>query len=152
MRHMVYLAGPITGLAWDGATSWRDLAIERLADNGIRGLSPLRGKHYLGRELSIADKYDQHVLSTAKAITTRDRWDCTRADLVIANFIDTERVSIGSVMEIAWADAARVPVILVMEDGNIHDHAMVREVSGFRVETIDEAIDIAISILGEDVK
>lgn len=50
-------------------------------------------------------------------------------------------------MEIAWADAWRKPVVLVMENANIHDHAMIREVSGFIVPDLDEAIRAVTAIL-----
>jgi hypothetical protein len=51
-------------------------------------------------------------------------------------------------MECAWAYAFDKPLIVVMEDeGNLHEHAMIREATGFRVNTIDKAIDVANSIL-----
>lgn len=40
----VYLAGPITGLTFEGCKSWREYAIAKLEPRGIRGLSPLRAK------------------------------------------------------------------------------------------------------------
>ena len=43
----VYLAGPITGLTFEGCTDWRDYAIASLADNAIKGLSPMRAKEFL---------------------------------------------------------------------------------------------------------
>jgi hypothetical protein len=51
-------------------------------------------------------------------------------------------------IEIGWADAHRIPIILVMEkEGNIHDHPMVRECVSFRVETLDEAMAVAEAVL-----
>jgi len=151
MDHSVYLAGPITGLDWEGATSWRDDAIKKLAHHNIRGLSPLRAKHYLNTELSLADTYDQHPMSTQSAITARDRFDCQRADLVLVNLLDTSRVSIGTCIEFGWADAARVPLVVAMDKGSIHDHAMVREMAGWIVSDIDLAVDIVVAVLGESI-
>jgi hypothetical protein len=51
------------------------------------------------------------------------------------------------VMEIAWADALHKPIILVMEPGNIHEHAMVLGACGFRAESLPEAAAIAIAVL-----
>lgn len=143
---LTYLAGPITGASYDEATEWRTDAIARLAKHGIVGLSPMRGKAYLSGLDEIGDHYDE-ILSTAKGIVARDRWDCQRSDVVIVNFVGAGRVSIGSVMEIAWADAARVPIVLAMEKGNIHEHAMINEVIGFRTQTLDEALATAEAIL-----
>lgn len=152
----VYLAGPIRGLNYNEATEWREQATAALGAVGIDGMSPMRAKAYLkgsadaadvGRQ-KLADTYPQHPLSTARAIVTRDRKDCMRSDMVIMYLKGAKTVSIGSVMEIAWADAARVPVVLVMEkEGNIHEHGMIAETCGFRVETLDEAIHVVKAVL-----
>jgi nucleoside 2-deoxyribosyltransferase len=84
---------------------------------------------------------------------TRDFFDCQTCDIVMANLLETEIVSIGTVMEIAWAFALNKPLIVVMEkEGNLHEHSMIREATGFRVDTIDEAILIANAILTDYVE
>jgi len=146
----VYLAGPITGLTYGNCTDWREYAQKELAVAGITGVSPLRAKNYLkayGGKL-IGNEYFDKVLSCAKGITTRDRWDAMNSDLLLVNFLGAERASLGSMIEYGWADAARNPIITVMEEGgNLHDHAMVRELTGFRVETLDEGLNVAKAIL-----
>jgi hypothetical protein len=144
----VYLAGPITGLSFEGCTDWREYAIKELATAGITGLSPMRSKDYLKSENIVGDSYEDTVLSCSRGITTRDRWDTTRCDLILVNFLGAEKVSIGTVMEIAWADLVRTPSIIVMEpEGNAHDHAMIRECTGFRVETLEAGLEVAKAIL-----
>lgn len=148
----VYLAGPITGLKFGAAVDWRTWAQEQLAVQGIRGVSPMRAKDYLRSAGELAARgYDDKPLSRGKGIITRDRWDCTHADIVLVNLSGAKQVSIGTVMEIAWADAARIPVVLVMDaDGrNVHDHAMVREAAGFIVPTLEEAVTLTVAILNE---
>lgn len=146
MRGSVYLSGPITGLAYEGCTDWRDYARKRLADMDIDGLCPMRGKDYLRGKGEILDGMQaviERALSQDAAIVTRDRWDTTRCDFVLVNLLGAKAVSIGTVIEIAWADMARKPVVLVMEpSGNPHEHAFIRELNGYRVETLDEALDI----------
>ncbi len=146
----VYLAGPITGLTYGGCNSWREYAQKELFAAEIIGVSPLRAKDYLKTyegEL-IGDEYFDKVLSCAKGITTRDRWDAMNSDLLLVNFLGAERASLGSMIEYGWADAARNPIITVMEEGgNLHDHAIVRELTGFRVETLDAGLNVAKAIL-----
>jgi nucleoside 2-deoxyribosyltransferase len=155
----VYLAGPISGCTYDEATDWRDEVQKQLLRSGIRAVSPLRAKVYL-RECSgpIADSYesdefDQEVfgnMSTPHGITTRDRFDCMNTSVLFVNLLGTERVSIGTCMEIAWADAMRIPSVIVMEkNGNQHDHAMINECTGFRVSTIREGVEVIKAILGD---
>jgi len=145
----VYLAGPITGLSYGGATDWREAAKKTLADNDILGLSPMRAKEYLLQETSIGDSYEESILSCQKGITARDRFDCQRVDIVLVNLLGAERASLGSMIEFGWADAARVPIVTVLEEGSIHDHAMVREMSGFLATNLDDALHTIIAILGE---
>ena len=152
-QYLVYLAGPITGCSYGECTSWRQGVIKALPPH-IIGLSPLRQKEYLGMETAIMDQYPDTVMSCQRGIMTRDRWDATRADAVFVNLLGATRVSIGTVMEIAWADAKRIPIVLVMEKtGNVHEHAMLRDAVGFRVETIDEGVNVlkALFYNGENV-
>lgn len=147
MKPTVYLAGPITGHTYAESVDWRDYARSRLLNEGIIGLSPMRGKEYLAKHDRMDDTYqDEHPLSKPAGIVTRDRQDCTYADAVIVNLAGAERVSIGTMMELGWADANQVPIILVHEPGGIHDHAMVRQVAGFLCESLDEALDVAIAM------
>ena len=139
----LYLAGPITGCSWEGATDWRSNVSGVLEPYGIKCLSPLRGKQYLLQELSIADRYDQHVMSTAKAIFARDMFDVERTTGLFVNLIGAKKVSIGTVMEISFAWSLRHPVIIVMEKDNIHHHSMLEATSGWVVEDINEGIEIA---------
>ena len=144
----VYLAGPVTGMSYQGATDWREWVISFLDFHGIRGISPLRGAKYLSRESYIADFYDGHIMSTQKAITTGSRHDAQQCDIVLANFLGATKPSLGTVMELGWADAARTPIITVIEEGNPHDHAMIREVSGYMTNNLHTAAEVAVSILG----
>lgn len=151
MKHSVYLAGPITGLDYKGCTDWRQHAKAELAPHQIDAYSPMRGKAFLepiGKLSGTGEGYPDQVLCGQRAITTRDRWDATRCDVLLVNLLGAERVSIGTVMEIAWADLKRTPIVCAIEpDGNCHEHMMLREVIGFRVATLEEAIATVKAIL-----
>jgi nucleoside 2-deoxyribosyltransferase len=144
----VYLAGPIAGCTYEGATDWRKRASELLAPE-ISGFSPMRGKEYLKNAGTIGDKgYDQFPMSTSKAVLCRDHHDCTTSDVVIVYLKGAKKVSIGTVMEVAWAHHARVPIVLVMEkEGNVHEHLLLSEACNFRVETLEEACKVVKAIL-----
>lgn len=146
----VYLAGPISGLSYEECTGWRDDVTKQLAECGIKALSPLRNKVYLKEMVAIPDQYEVEVMSTSRGIMTRDRFDCMNCSVLFVNLLGTTRVSIGTVMEIAWADANRTPIIMVMEkSGNLHDHAMINESVGFRVSTISDGVNIVKAILAD---
>jgi nucleoside 2-deoxyribosyltransferase len=139
----IYLCGPISGCSYGECTDWRKYVARHIAPD-IIALSPMRGKKYLEHEKEIGHSYEETIMSSAQAITSRDRFDVMNCDMLFANFLGAKKVSVGSVIELGWADAFRKPVILIMEpDGsNIHEHPIVERITGFRVATIDEAITL----------
>ena len=145
--YTIYMAGPIKGLAYAPATGWRLKLMDLMAGYNVECLDPLRGKHDLKSETSIDDIEYDTPLSSPKGIYVRDRFDALRCDLLLVNLLGAEKPSLGSVMEIAWADALHTPIILVMEPGNIHEHAMVLGACGFRAQCLEEAAAIAIAVL-----
>jgi nucleoside 2-deoxyribosyltransferase len=153
MNPSVYLAGPISGLTYDGCTDWRKKVAEALEQCGIRAYSPMRAKEYLASLGTISGHGNEYahlgVLSKARGVMTRDRFDATRCGVLFVNFLGAKIVSIGTVMEIAWADAKRTPIVCAIEEsGNPHEHMMISEAIGFRVATLDEAIHVTKAIIG----
>lgn len=148
----VYLAGPIGGCTYEGCTEWRKHVGFKLRDMGLRPVSPMRSKRFLSGERCIDDRHYTHPLATPRGILARDFWDCNRCDVVLAVLTGVTKVSIGTVMEIAWAYQAKIPVVLVIEDeGNPHEHVLLAGACPFRVSTIDDAMEIVSSLLVEDL-
>ena len=161
----VYLAGPITGCTYEGATDWREFVIEDLEGEFIC-LSPMRAKEYLTGATDIAKSYDAYdeasaegegsshyrlpdvgkILSCNKGINRRDSWDCRTADILLVNLHSAPRVSVGTVLEIGMAWSARKPVIAVMEGGNIHEHPMISDMVDFRCPDLDIALEVLRSL------
>lgn len=146
----VYLAGPITGMTYKGATDWREAAVEELADVGITGFSPMRGKQFLSDQKSLsgdAGAYT-HPLATAKAILGRDYFDCTRCDVLLVNFEKASGKSLGTAMEIAWARAAGKPVVFVGPPTDDHfRHPMIAESITHHALTLEEGLGLVKAIL-----
>lgn len=145
----VYLAGPISGMTFQGSEEWRDEFKSYIpSGSDIKCFSPLRAKQFLKKKGVIEQSYADNPLSVDRGVMTRDHFDCATSDLVVANFMGVERVSIGTVMEVAWAHSYRKPLILIIEkEGNPHDHPMIREATGFRTESVEEAAYLALTIL-----
>lgn len=149
---LVYLSGPIAGLTYAEATDWRD-EISFALDPGIKTLSPMRGKSMLvdkGRIttdlLASMRAESSDVLNIdSQAITTRDRFDVQRCDAMILYMLDAspKAPSVGSSIELGWADAWRVPVIMVCKrDDDMQwywRHPLVRSIVGWHVEDLQTA-------------
>jgi nucleoside 2-deoxyribosyltransferase len=164
MRHfLVYLAGPITGCTLDECNDWRVEVKNALEERvytkvpiygyHIHTLSPLRGKQRVLEALeksTIQHNYETNPLTSIKGINTRDYFDVQRSDVIFVNLLGAKIVSIGTVMEIAWARAFNKPVVCVMEKDNIHHHSMLDYACGYIVETLEDGINILKAVLGPD--
>lgn len=123
MKLKAYLCGPMTGQTMEQCSPWREEAAELLGDD-FDCVSPLRGKEYLPPgpldAFANVDNEVGAVLSGAKGILNRDRWDVSRCDVVFAYFHETAIVSIGSVMEVAFAHVYQKPVVAVIDERHMH--------------------------------
>jgi nucleoside 2-deoxyribosyltransferase len=149
-KYKVYLAGPIAGLTFDDAQDWRADVTEMLAPQ-IECYSPLRNKQFLRDHGVISTGQYTSPMATDRGIMTRDHWDCQTSDAIFCNLLGTTKVTIGTVMEIAWAFSYRKPLVVVMErNNNLHDHPMIREAIGYRTDSMNEAIAITRAVLLHD--
>lgn len=156
---LVYLSGPIAGLDHNGASSWREYVKSNLSPH-IHGISPMRGKEVLVEK----GKITSELLSTmrashpdilnidSKSITARDRNDVKRCDIMLMNMsqASSEAPSVGSSIELGWADAWDKPVVLVcpMNRSSLKtmewfwDHPIAKQLVGWHVENLDTGIEI----------
>jgi nucleoside 2-deoxyribosyltransferase len=145
-----YLAGPIKGLQYNAAVTWRESMAQTLSPD-IACLSPMRGKQDLrtfagplGAEYSDAF----NLLCSPRAIFTRDYNDVTRSDLVIAYLTGADAVSIGTMFELAWCHALRKPLVIIDDRRTeTHHHPFVTEAADWIVSDFYDAAHIARSVL-----
>jgi len=137
----VYMSGPMAGLTYEEGTEWREYVKDKL-DGVANCLSPYRGKDYFRGQTIKNQEYTQ-VLSTPKAIKIRDQWDTMNADVVLLNLSNYQLFSIGSIIEVGWADAARVPVVAVIpSESEYFKHPILTQTCAYIVQDLDEAINI----------
>ena len=135
----VYAAGPMANIDAAYARSWRSL-LQLNVGNKAQIISPTRGSEHL-EFYSMLGEGDS-PLRTSKGLTTRDRFDVQRCDIVFANFLGATKPSLGTCIEFGWADAFGKPVIAVMDKTNPHQHAMMNEIAGYIVPTLEEGIQV----------
>ena len=164
VHKVVYLAGPISGLTEQEATEWRKTAKSILEPLGIKCLRPLRSNVHLRNNEGLLDANDNLsdtqesmnsgcqilAMSTQRGVVERDKFDCINADIVLVNLLGAKKVSVGTMIEIGWANAHNIPIVLVMEDtSNCHEHAFVRECAAFRTASFRDGIEIVKAILAD---
>lgn len=147
MKH-VYLAGPVSGLSLDQCITWRRKVRLALLPE-IESYSPLRGAELeLAEEEAVASHYPKSLLFSEAALVRRDFSDVQRADMVLVNLLGAPRVTQGTVYEIGWAYALGKPIAMAVEnEGNIHEHAFLRQQVAFRVDNLPDLVTVARSVL-----
>lgn len=152
MKHRVYLAGPISGCTFADCTDWRKNVKLALDSPSTVALSPMRAKEFWC-DKQIVDNTDiGEPLASDRGIMCRDRNDCCGASVLLVNFLDATTVSIGTVMEIAWANKLQIPIVVVLPNPcyDIHDHPMLRQAYDYVCSSLAEAVHITKTIIGED--
>ena len=140
-RPRCYLAGPISGVSWESAVSWRRLAAEELSRHGIEAIDPLRHTEVLAGETTLRSAYPEWLWTQERAIVHRSLYDVRRSQVVLANVLGARERSVGTIAEIAVAYEHHIPVVLVVREGNPHDHPFLKEMATVVTGALDEAIE-----------
>lgn len=86
-----------------------------------------------------------------RLVVDRNKHIIQSSDVVLANFLDSDRASIGSIGELFWANAFQIPIVIVREpSGNVHDHAMLNAIASVVATSLEEGCEAALNILGAD--
>jgi nucleoside 2-deoxyribosyltransferase len=101
----------------------------------------MTGKSYLRTELEFKSNGYGNPVSTNHAILSRDKWMVGQCDIFLCDLTYArERVSIGAMMELAWANLLGKHTVVVMQsENNIHRHAFPLEASDVIFETMEDA-------------
>lgn len=133
----VYLAGPFST---DDEHQWREEAREVLGQWGIDTESPMLLSEY-------CRMYGVDEREAALVLTARDYKFATGCDAILANFQHTKHASIGTCIELGWANANGVPIIAVVEDGNVHEHPIVLSLAKMRVHSLHAGLRSVAALL-----
>lgn len=154
IRRSVYLIGPIRNRTLNEVSEWRYHVKQRLKLCGIDAYSPLRGKDGLLGDGTITAKkpYLTSGKNTTKEITSvkgtnlRDYHDVRNCDLGFACFLGHDRVSIGSMLECGGFITRSKPLVVVMENDNVHQHPLLNH-NAFVLENLETGIEYVKHIL-----
>jgi nucleoside 2-deoxyribosyltransferase len=139
MKQLVYLSGPMGGCTYEEMSTWRAEATKLLDSPSLKCISPTR---------SFSATYQPP--ETDKWINRRDYTDCVRSQCVLVNFQGMKHISIGTVMEIAWAYQRQIPVICICEPDGPQNHPMLKDSITHEVKSLKEAVLAVKEILSEE--
>lgn len=143
----IYLVHPISGMTADEVFDYYTKTSKELTDQGYDVLTPMFGKENLRCEKEFRASGYKSPCTTNHAIFNRDKWMVMQADIIYANFLNAKQVSIGSMMELAWASDHGKHVIVSMQDENPHAHAFVYEASNIVYNNHEDVIEYLTKII-----
>ena len=148
-QQLVYLIGPITGCSYEECVNWREAVKTALEQGGrYHCLNPMRAEKHLFGSKKISQADDEKPGATGHDIVRRGHYDACRSEVAFVNLLGATRVSIGSVMEIAWAFDRGAHVVVCMEPtGNPHEDVFVRETASIRFPTLDQGVHYVKEVL-----
>ena len=149
----VYLAGAITDCTEGEAKDWRAEVARQLWQHGIGSISPLRCEPIRGEHYSLSNADPR--FGTARAIASKNFADVQMCDMILCYMpraMMERRLSLGTLVELAWAHALRKPTILVSDYALLQDHPVVQACANWPLTTLDEACEVLIGILGDYCK
>lgn len=141
----IYLAGPMSGLTWRQALSWRreceaELSKDWRLINPVRAQVPEERMDDTIPSTTQLDTEKVDLWVTATGVTSQDEFYIDQSDWILANFLQATHVTIGSVWELGYGWGTRKKILSVIEPGSIHDHAFIRRRSHVFTPSLDEAI------------
>jgi len=139
----IYLAGPILGTTKAEANEWREKFRSRLHTIDIEGVSPLRCEPLIGERYMVGSLDPR--FGQGKVIHAKNKLDVRRCDMTMVYLPkfakDDYGISIGSIIEIAWADAFGKPVMIVSDDTTLKKHPVLEGCWDWWLDNFDDAYD-----------
>jgi len=122
-QYKVYLSGPIASLSPSEALEWRVYArafLKEYSNDQVIGICPMRHSTY--KDTGRLDRKAVDILKDAAACYARDKNDIKECDLVFVNVMSPpERISMGTNIEVGWADAFGKPIIAAVDEGGVYE-------------------------------
>lgn len=113
-KPLVYLAGPITGMQNNEISKWREGVKQQLSHICIFD-DPTSRTFHSSDNLSTAERK-----TIGKTVVTDSEISVSSADLILLNLKCAHRISIGSMIEVAWAAFLNKSIVVVIDKYNIH--------------------------------
>ena len=143
----VYLAGPMKGMNFQDAVSWRQEVELHMEAFGIKSFNPLRNCDHLTGVTKIKNTYESNPRTSRRGVFMHGKFAIMKSDAILANFLFSEEASIGTSFELAWAHMAHKPIVSVIDPSNIHNHPFILEASDFISSNLNSAVDILVELL-----
>lgn len=150
----IYLSGPISGISRDDIAGWRQ-RIAGMLPSHLDVYDPAASPYDAALAYEGAESPSTALgrLMHGRLVVDRNKHIILSSDVVLANFLHSDHASIGSIGELFWANAFRIPIVIVREQsGNVHDHAMLNAIASVIASSLEEGCGAVLNILGTEAR
>jgi nucleoside 2-deoxyribosyltransferase len=133
----IYLGGTFYQFTADQVRT-RQALIE---DHLIQGITVHKPKHRDDYNPDLGANRDQ-------TLTMRDKYMVKNSDLVVLDIGGTERPPRGILIEVGWASALDIPILLIIDPDSPHHFNMLTSLCTWQVATHKDAIHIINAMFG----
>lgn len=151
----VYCAHPISGLKWDEVVNYYNTIKTKLTEIGFHVFQPMTGKGEMRTQVSERFKpagfNAVNPMCTNHAIFERDKWMVQNCDVLYLDLKGCQGISIGCMMELAWASWAGKYTVVVMDEVGIHKHAFVLEAADIVFEDEERALSYLDKLITQEI-
>lgn len=151
----VYCAHPISGETWENVVKYYTNIKITLENLGFNVLHPMTGKGEMRTQIEERFKPAGHnatnPMCTNHAIFERDRWMVQNCDVLYLDLRGCQGISIGCMMELAWASLLGKYTVVVMDEKGMHKHAFVLEAADIIFENSTTAIAYLEKFIGQKI-
>lgn len=150
----VYLSGPISGSPDDAIVGWRQ-RVGQLLPQDVELFDPTASPYDASSAYLVPESDSEKLarLAHGRLVVDRNKHLIQSSDVVLANFLQADHASIGSIGELFWANAFRVPIVVVREpSGNVHDHAMLNAIASVVTHSLEDGCTAVVNMLRTGVR
>lgn len=146
-KGLVYLGGQVTGLDFGSSVAWPE-QMREMIDERIDVVGPMRHQRALKHVGKIGSELiTGNPTATDAAIRRGCKHDILRVDFCIFNLQPIQKLSLGCMWEMAWADMLQKPICVILTDNKFYDHPFIRDGATWLAPDSEKAAEIVNSFL-----
>lgn len=144
MYKNIYLAGKIEGLVWQIAAGWRQVAAERLEDEGIDYYNPCNHvPHELRNGIITAERVRSLGGFRGEELFAQDMFHLQNCNIFL---VDLDNPGSGTLIELGMAYSLQLTIIGFGGSADFKKHPFIYKTVQVMFDTLEEAVEFIINI------
>lgn len=144
----VYIAHPVSGMTFEEAFNFFSKMNKTISDMGFKVFDPVSiYSNKMENKTAICRPHgiDSNIICD-HALFERCKWMVDKSDIIFMDLTGSIKISIGCIMELAWASKNGCHTIVCVEEESVYQHAFVKESADVIFDRVEMALEYLKSI------